>query len=203
MSIPTPPRAEVLLVCRANQCRSPFAQAIATRLGAARGIHFASAGLLPGGHSTPATGRAVARKLGFDLEHHRSRQVDAAQLDRYDLILTMGRDQARDLLIERDDIWPRLFTLKQFARWAPAHARPPQTTVRAWLDAAPDRPRRSVIGADPADDVADPMGAPARTWRRMATELDTHLRVVVDALADTVPRGAASRGQSASSTARN
>ncbi len=197
------PAAEVLLVCRANQCRSPFAQAIATRLGAARGIHFASAGLLPGGHSTPATGRAVARKLGFDLEHHRSRQVDAAQLDRYDLILTMGRDQARDLLIERDDIWPRLFTLKQFARWAPAHARPPQTTVRAWLDAAPDRPRRSVIGADPADDVADPMGAPARTWRRMATELDTHLRVVVDALADTVPRGAASRGQSASSTARN
>ncbi|APZ35215.1 hypothetical protein BOH66_13885 [Microbacterium aurum] len=203
MTTTTTPRAEVLLVCRANQCRSPFAQAIATRLGAARGIHFSSAGLLPGGNSTPATGRAVAHKLGFDLEHHRSRQVDAAQLDRYDLILTMGRDQARDLLIERDDIWPRLFTLKQFTRWAPAHPRPPRTTVGGWLDAGLDRPRHTVIGADPADDVADPMGSPARAWRRMATELDTHLRIVVDALATPTPSSALPRDQSTSSTARS
>ena len=199
-------RTQILLVCRANRCRSPFAQAIATRLGATRGLRFESAGLLPGGHPTPSVGRAVAHGLGFDLDHHLSKQVDVEALDRYDLVLTMARDHARDLLIERDDIRARLFTLKQFARWAPTHPRPPRTAVGPWLDiVAADRPRRDLVGADVGDDIADPLASPPRAWRRMARELDEHLRTTVHALAGCPARGRPDGGgsHSAASTSRN
>lgn len=174
----------VLLVCRANQCRSPLAAAIATSLAPDRRIRFDSAGLLTGGHPVPLTGRRVARRLGYDLEDHRSRAVQREQLEDYDLILAMARDQSRDLLVDHDARWSRLFTLKQFTRWLDAHPRA-GVDVGTWLDAtAGSRSRRTVIGADLADDIADPLGMPAGTWRDVARELDYHLRLVVAGLTE-------------------
>lgn len=180
---PSAAPAEVLLVCRANRCRSPFAAAIATRFGEGRALRFSSAGLLPAGHPVPQAGLDLARRRGYDLGAHRSRTVADGDLDGADLILTMGRDQARDLLADRDDLWPRLFTLKQFSRWIAAHPRPVDEPLRPWLErTAADRSRATVVGVDPADDVADPLAGPARAWRRMADELESHLALVVDGL---------------------
>jgi len=174
---------EILLVCRANQCRSPFAAAIGAQLGAERPLRFHSAGLMAGGRPMPQRGRRVGRERGFDFSEHRSRELDLRDLDRYDLILTMSRAHAREVLVDHVEVWPRLFTLKQFSRWLVQHPRPEGVAVGPWLDAvAAERPRKSMLGASGLDDVADPVQAPSDVWRRMADELSEHLRIVVDGL---------------------
>ncbi len=173
----------LLVVCRANQCRSPLAAAIGNRLAAGSDLRFDSAGLLPGGHPMPRRGLKVARERGLDLRQHRSRELRSADIGAADLVLAMSRGHAREVLLDDPDLWPRLFTLKQFSRWVRAHPRPDGADVRAWLeDAAADRDRSELLGSSPADDVADPVRARVAGWRRTADELEAHLRVVVGGL---------------------
>lgn len=177
----------VLLVCRANRCRSPFAAAIGRELAADRAVTFSSAGLLPGGERMPRAGLAVAGELGLDLAGHVSAELDLADLDGFDVILTMARDQARDIVADAPGARPRVFTLKQFDRWIAGHPAPDGVALRAWLDdRAADRPGRELIGADPRDDVADPLTEPPAAWRRMADELRGVLSRVVAAIAPAV-----------------
>src|SRR5690606_4442579 len=107
---------DVLLVCRANRCRSPFAQALAQQIADSSVVRFASAGLLPGGEPMPSAGRAAAIELGLGIEGHRSAELDLDDLDGFDLILTMARDQARDILAENPELRARVVTPKPFVR---------------------------------------------------------------------------------------
>lgn len=174
-------RAEVLFVCTGNQCRSPFAQAIATRFAADRPVRFHSAGLVPGGASMPETGQRVAESAGYSFRDHRSREADLDDLAGFDLILTAAREQAREVLAHDPDVWPRVFTIKQFARWAQEHPRPRRSMVSSWVDAvAADRPRESMLGQDPADDLADPIGAAAPAWIEMVEQLNADLSTIVE-----------------------
>jgi protein-tyrosine phosphatase len=189
----------VLLVCRANQCRSPFAAAIATRLAVGTSLRFDSAGLLGGGRPMPQRGKRIGQERGFDFSAHRSRHIVLEELPLYDVILTMSRAQAREVLVDRMDVWPRVFTLKQFSRWITEHPRPSGVAIGPWLDeAAAHRDRRSLLGSSEHDDVADPVRASAAAWRTMADEVTSHLRVVVSGLA--TEQGA---GQSPSTTLRS
>lgn len=174
---------DVLIVCRANQCRSPFAAAIGNRLAAGQDVQFRSAGFLPGGRAMPEKGIRVGRERGFDFSDHRSSELRLGDLDQADLILTMTRSQARHVLLDRPNVWPRVFTVKQFSRWVGVHSRPEGVDVRSWLEVqAAERPRSSLLGASAVDDVADPVRARMSGWRRVADELETHLRAVVEAL---------------------
>nr|WP_274636845.1 hypothetical protein [Microbacterium bovistercoris] len=175
---------DILLLCHANQCRSPFAEAIARRLAAGRALRFWSAGLIPGGRPMPETGRLVGLEFGHDFNQHRSREIDWGDFHGFDVILTMARDQARELVAAESGVWPRIFTLKQFARWLEDHPRPPRSIVGSWLDAtAADRPRTTLLGRDAGDDIPDPMGRPAGAWREMVDELTPLLTAVIDGLA--------------------
>nr|WP_246301221.1 hypothetical protein [Microbacterium immunditiarum] len=178
-----PGQTEVLFVCRANQCRSPYAEAIATRLANGRPIRFHSGGLLSGGMPMPETGRRLGAALGYSFGEHRSRELDLLDLDGFDVILTAAREQAREIVGANPDLWPRVFTVKQFSRWLDDQRRPPRAIVGSWLDAvAADRDRRSLLGDDPADDVADPLGLPEPAWTAMVDELKTHLARIIDGL---------------------
>jgi protein-tyrosine-phosphatase len=178
---PQPGVSDVLFVCQANQCRSPYAEAIARRLGGTRPIRFTSGGLMRGGHPMPPAGRLVGEEIGLDFSSHRSREIDLGDLGGFDLILTMARSQARALVEADPAVWPRVFTLKQFARWIPEHARPRRAILGSWLDAAAsDRPRDSIVGDSDADDVADPLRSPPRAWRAMAKSLTTLLIPTID-----------------------
>lgn len=178
-----PGQVEVLFVCHANQCRSPYAEAIARRLANGRPIRFHSGGLLSGGMPMPETGRRLGAALGYSFEDHRSRELDLLDLDGFDVVLTAAREQAREIVGANPDLWPRVFTIKQFSRWLDDHRLPPRAIVGSWLDAtAADRDRRSLLGEDPDDDVADPLGMPESAWTAMVDELTTHLTRIVDGL---------------------
>jgi protein-tyrosine phosphatase len=179
----TEPRTGILLVCTANQCRSPLAAAIATRDAAGLPVQFDSAGLIEGGHRTPTTGIRVAAELGLDLSHHVSQQVDLSSAADYAVVLTMTREQARELVADAPALWPRVFTLKQFARWLRDHPYPGGIDLRSWLGIeAEHRTKLDLVGANRDDDVRDPLRSSARVWRYVADDLETHLQLVLRAL---------------------
>jgi protein-tyrosine phosphatase len=182
----TPPTAltQVLILCTANRCRSPLAAAIGERQAAGLPITFESAGLIAGGHPVPKVGLRVARELTLDLGSHVSRQLDLAKMPEADVVLTMTREQARETVAALPELWPRVFTLKQFSRWLPEHPRPADVRMAPWLaQAAAGRSRSELIGSSNDDDVFDPLNSPARAWRVVAEELRVNLAVVVDSIA--------------------
>ncbi|MBV8036248.1 low molecular weight protein-tyrosine-phosphatase [Roseateles sp.] len=84
--------AAVLLVCTANICRSPMAEAIfKARLGEVFKT-IASAGVHADPHGGPVDARAAAALARHDYglaRRWRSHRVEPEQLDRYDLVLAM------------------------------------------------------------------------------------------------------------------
>ncbi len=171
---------QILFVCHANQCRSPYAEAIARRMAGDASVRFSSAGLISGGRPMPSLGRSVAPEFGLDFDAHRSRELDLFDFAGFDLILTMARAQARELVVADPDAWPRIFTLKQFARWIVDNPRSPRAALGPWLDAAAGgRPRATILGSSVADDIADPLRAPEAAWREMVDDLTVNLSAVV------------------------
>ena len=86
--------AEVLVLCRANVCRSVFAAALlSTRLGAL-GIRVSSAGL-EATSALPACTKVdrALHRLGTELDAHAARPCTEEDLERADLILVMTREQ--------------------------------------------------------------------------------------------------------------
>jgi protein-tyrosine-phosphatase len=180
---PRPGVAEIVFVCHANQCRSPYLEAIARRTADPARLGISSAGLIPGGHPMPQTGQEVGAELGFDFRGHLSREIDLADVGGFDLVLTAAREQARELVAADPHARARIFTVKQFARWIAEHPRPRRSVLGSWLDAAAaDRPPTELLGRDDDDDIADPLNRPAKAWRRMVDDVTPHVDSIVAAL---------------------
>lgn len=92
----------ILFVCLGNICRSPTAEAVMTRLvhdaGLDGDVELASAGTggWHVGHAPDARATAAARARGFEMQSV-AQQVSAADFERYDLLIAMDEDNARDL----------------------------------------------------------------------------------------------------------
>lgn len=93
---------KILAVCLGNICRSPLAEGLLRREAERRGLDWeiASGGTAGYHVGNPPDRRsiAVARAHGLDISGQRSHQVQPADLDYYDLILAMDRQNQRDLL---------------------------------------------------------------------------------------------------------
>lgn len=89
----------VVVVCKGNICRSPFAeQFLRNRSGT--GLMVESCGLdVNQGHTSPLTAVRVARGFGVELGRHRSRPMAACDLPGADLILAMEFEQYRRLVV--------------------------------------------------------------------------------------------------------
>jgi len=173
----------VLFVCTANECRSPFAAALAQRRAAGLPIVFESAGVEAWRRGVPETGLRHARELGLDLTGHLSATVHPDFLDDYDIILGLARSHLRELASMDSGISSRLFTVKQFAAWVREHPRRGDIDVRAWLGSQlPSEPRGRILSADPKDDVRDPIHRPIEDWRTMSTELIGTIDALVEGL---------------------
>ncbi len=80
-------RTKVLVTCLANRYRSPLAAVFLSRY---PHIDTRSAGFKPGGLKAGKPVRDVAKRLGFDLEDHRSTQLVASHGDWADIIIAMS-----------------------------------------------------------------------------------------------------------------
>lgn len=174
---------QLLVMCTANQCRSAMAAAIATDLLARTGAPaaVASCGLLESGHpASRSTVRAMERR-GLDVSEHRSRQIDEGLVGWATLIIGMERRHVLRVVELDPSAIGRTFTLPELADLAllvgprlPGHG-PADWVARC----AAARDPSSALSFSTALDVADPMGGPARGYRRTAEQIEAMLTTVL------------------------
>ena len=144
---------------------------------AARGIeaHVRSAGLYEGGRPAWPEAAAAVAERGLDLSAHVSREMEAAIVRDADLVLGMTREHAREAIAREPSAYFRVLTLKEAVRAGEERPRAGQP-LDTWLaELAEQREVEDLLGADPSDDVEDPIGGPLEAFRATATELDALL----------------------------
>lgn len=108
----------ILIICTANQCRSPLAEVLLRRQLAAQSSdttwRVESAGTWAA-NARPAHAQMckVAEEVGFDLSPHRARNVEDLTLSNYDLILTMEQNHKEALQIEFPAVRQRIYQLTE------------------------------------------------------------------------------------------
>jgi protein-tyrosine-phosphatase len=106
----------VLIVCTANQCRSPMAMAILrSKTGQLPGewkIESAGTWAAEGAPANQKTQQVVA-ELGLDLHDHKSRIVTREMVAAFNLILVMEAGQKEALQIEFPEAASRTFLLSE------------------------------------------------------------------------------------------
>ena len=185
MSEPASPSRgpQLLVVCTANQCRSPMGEALLRDALRRRGIdgEVASAGFLPGGFAAAGGAIDAMRRIGLDISGHTSRLLDESILDWADAVVTMEGTHVVDLVEE----WPEharwAVTLEGAVRVAETHEATGTLDgpgIRAWATAAQRLLVPSIL--DRRDDVADPMGRSNREFRRTAELLADRISRLLD-----------------------
>jgi protein-tyrosine phosphatase len=95
-------RVQVLFVCLGNICRSPAAEIIFRQQAADAGrlgeFHIDSAGTISHHEGSPPDSRmsAALKRQGFTVAG-RARQIETADLETFDLIVTMDESNLRDV----------------------------------------------------------------------------------------------------------
>ncbi|MEW6476068.1 MAG: low molecular weight phosphatase family protein [Actinomycetota bacterium] len=167
---------EILMLCTGNTCRSPMAAALLSRRLDEAGVKavVSSAGLLFDGRPATDHGQAVMADRGIDTSGHRSRKLRAEIVTDADIVIGMARSHVREAVALAPDVWTRAFTLKEIVRRGEERGgRAPGEPVEDWL-ARLHAGRRlpDLLGESGADDVADPIGGPLKSYERTAAELD-------------------------------
>jgi protein-tyrosine phosphatase len=174
----------VLLVCTANICRSPMAEALFKRRAADRdpSLVVRSAGLLEAGQpAAPGTQRAL-QLAGLDGSAHVSTKLTGDFAGKADLVLGMERRHVQEVALLAPTAFPRTFTLKELVR------RGGETGPRAAGESIPEwlqrmqagRTPRDLLGSDTSDDVADPYGGEEEGYERTLREIDGLVARAVD-----------------------
>lgn len=182
---PTIARIEVLLLCTANQCRSPMAQALLRHHLSTAGadVQVSSAGLMAGGRPATSHGQAAMAERGLDLSGHVSRQLDRQLVAGADLVIGMAREHIREVAVLDPAALQRSFTLKELVRAATAVGpRRAGEQLASWLQrVGAGRRRDALLGAghDDAYDVEDPVGRGREDYDATARELDSLLERLV------------------------
>lgn len=136
--------SSILIVCTANQCRSPVAEALLRRQLAEHESNtpwtVESAGTWAiGARPVHAQMGKVAEEAGLDLSRHRARNVEDLALNSYALILTMEQSHKEALQVEFPQVADRVYQLTE------------------------------MVGM--SYDIADPIGGGAEDFRRTLQEL--------------------------------
>jgi protein-tyrosine phosphatase len=171
-SHPTAPK--ILVVCHANQARSPLAAALlafeAEQYGLDVPKRFPSAGTdaQPGDLALPSMIKA-AGKLGLDLSSHRTRPLTPTMVARSDMIVTMTEEQRARVSRMAAQALTRTFTLRELVRLGEAldEISSPLSQRATELH----RLRSRVVGATVPEDVEDPSGRDGHATDKIAREI--------------------------------
>jgi len=120
---------KVLLVCTGNTCRSAMAEGIGKKIAEEKGeknIEFSSAGT-SAADGMPATDYAIAAAAHWDIDisNHRSRLLNDKMIQEADLILAMGPEHARAIIIQDSGAAAKVYLYKSF----PTQYQPTQERV--------------------------------------------------------------------------
>ncbi|MDN3352658.1 hypothetical protein [Actinomadura sp. DC4] len=175
----------IVVVCTANICRSPMAEAMlrhGLRAGGADGVVVESAGVYGHEGSPIAPGSAAAlRALGIEDDGHRGRLLTPAIVAAADLVLTMEEGHRQAILTGSPEARDRTFALREFARSAGGAAAPSgDAAARARALVRSAARRRTDLPWVGVDDVPDPYGGPSEGYHACAAlilrEVGTLLR---------------------------
>jgi protein-tyrosine phosphatase len=184
-STPGPEMLRILVVCTANQCRSPMAEVLLRRALAGTPALVGSAGV-SAADGVPATADAVAAmaERGLDLSAHRAARVRTEWTSAADLVLCMERAHVAAIVGRQPEVFPRTFTLPELARIVRERGgRHPDEPVPAWLARLHDGRRPAdVLGGGRRLDVPDPVGRGRARYEETADQLDGLCRDVATAL---------------------
>jgi sulfate adenylyltransferase len=175
-SLETTTPLNVLFVCTANICRSPYMELFARQVGGPDAdITFSSAGTH--GFRDSAMDTEMAQLLdAADRDAFRSRPLTAELLRDADLVLTAEHTHRQFILDDHPAHFRKVFTLGQFAE----AVRTSDLRGRELVTYAGEHRG----AADPALDVADPYRRGPEAAQACSDQLQELLRVVVPALTD-------------------
>lgn len=143
-----------------------------------------SAGLLPGGAPAMDHAIAVMAARGVDLSRHRSRTLNPQIARSTPLVIGMTRQHVREACVTYGASIQRTFTLKELVRrGAKAGPRAAGETVFGWLArVGAGRQTADLLGDNPDDDIADPVGRPRVEYEKTCALLDELIVRFVDLL---------------------
>lgn len=197
---------KILFVCSGNTCRSPLATFLARQIAEEHGedvasqFSFASAGTAAtDGQPASEHARAVAAERAQyrtaqgagraaqsagveDLAHHASTSLTADGIRQADLVLTMTAAHRRTVERLVPAAIERTFTLKEYAALARrAMGRDGSTTREGAAGSAGGGEAEPRPGDGlPGRDIADPFGGDLERYRKVAAEIESELRDVLD-----------------------
>jgi protein-tyrosine phosphatase len=180
----------ILIVCTANQCRSPLAEfLLAAALrdrspGSEWNVGSAGVRVRPGLPMDPFSERALA-EYGIDGSGFRRRQLDAQLVREADLVLTAARGHRSQVVQLEPRALHRAFTLNQFGYLLAGAARHGQTepVAEGTLLIRRAAGARGLVPARPEeDDLPDPVGRPFPAFQECARRIAATVATVRDAL---------------------
>jgi len=175
--------ASILVVCTGNICRSPLAEgflrrALEERFGQAA-PDVASAGTI-GWEGSAAVAESIeaAAERNTDIRSHAARRLEPEQIIPASLILGMTTEHRDSVAAMVPQAADRAFSLKEMVRIL--DDLPPVGPAESPIEAITNRVaqaaahRRDGFTGNPHDeDIVDPLGMPAETFRAVAWEIDT------------------------------
>jgi protein-tyrosine-phosphatase len=173
----------IVAVCSHNRARSVMAQLLLQRALDGRGL---AADVIGAGFEEPGiaplddTVRALAA-MGMDARDVRSRRIDAATVERADLVVTAERLHVVRLVEDRTDLFAKTFTLPELAERATAAGPRGGRPFATWLDVV-DAGRTHAEFLESAPEIGDPAGAAASVFAATATRIDGWCRSVAELL---------------------
>jgi len=144
-------KPSVVMVCTANQCRSPMAEyLLKKRLGPKSKWKVMSAGTFAN-DGLPASRSAIAAMsgMGIDISAHRSRAITAEMMNGATVVITMTRSHSEDIADRFPGAMDKVFTIG------------------------------SLTGLKKDHDVTDPVGMSEADYRLTRDEIDEMMSDVV------------------------